>query len=382
MKSRLPIAVWVLVGILAIAAASLSLGQSESTATPSASSYGPSGSLAFADLLRVQGHNVEVTTDANPTVSPNDVLVAFDVFSERVGPFEKQLKHLLQQHIIGGGRVVVLQLRQNFQAATKVAETRVQDAQDYAMGQPLKVNSDNEVKAYDGSLLGQILDSLHNRVVVNKPDGPFAERYTMGTGSVLIVRDGIDATNRFLDKNDNAAVLLRALATEVKPHSHIVFLDAAAGNGTTSGVLETLGRWALAGWRQAILLFVVIAYSLGKSFGYPDEERKQQRGSRDLVDAVAYTYQRARASSVALRALLTDADLAIRRKLKLSREAPESEIRTLIPEPLAKALADVAVATQERVPNAYALEVSAKLDRELKEFLGEKRAPRRRSKLT
>ena len=78
MKNRaFPVTVWVLLGILGIAAASLTLGRNDTKTFPSASSTSPSGTKAFADLLTSFGYNVAITQATKPQVGRDDILVGF-----------------------------------------------------------------------------------------------------------------------------------------------------------------------------------------------------------------------------------------------------------------------------------------------------------------
>src|SRR5262249_6709267 len=103
-------------------------------------------------------------------------------------------------------------------------------------------------------------------------------------GQEAYLANGIIATNRFIDRQQNAYVLLD-MVKRVAPArgGRIVFAEATFGNAHIPGVFESIGTWALAGWFQLLFLGVVVVYSLGKPFGYPDPERRQERGARELM---------------------------------------------------------------------------------------------------
>lgn len=377
-KSIITIA-FVLLGLLVVSAVSLTLGRNETRTFPSASSYGPSGAKAFSELLRQQGYRVDISMHPTPYLSQGDVLVAFvkplpdnpdSDTSEQTE--ERTARQFLDAYAAKGGHVVELWCTKDFQGSSEEAIGNVSDVRNAVAGQTLKLNLQSATREYaaDGDLplatgpAGETIASLDMR----------------GKGQVLNVSNGISATNRFIARNDNAAELVRLVSAVAPEHAHLVFYEASFGNSSDPGILETLGPWAIAGWWQAIFLFLVIVYSLGKPFGYPDEQRMVQTGARDLVDAVSSVYRRSRATHVAMTALLADADAEIRRKLKLPLEAARSERDRLLPESLSRALLMAEAAKDQRIPAGDALGIAQRLNKELSSFIGERPLHRKRKK--
>src|SRR4051812_13048895 len=113
MKSRyagLPTFVWMLLGLLAISAALLSLGQRDDHTHPATDSFGPSGASAFAELLRQNGYRVRIDQRPRPKIERNELAVAFDVVdraslsSKKDESFQPALTRQLRE----GGKAILL----------------------------------------------------------------------------------------------------------------------------------------------------------------------------------------------------------------------------------------------------------------------------------
>ncbi len=376
MKSLPPI-VWVLLGLLVLGAAMMSLGTAERDSFPSASSFSPSGSKALADLLSREGYKVSITLDPDPILDKEDVMVAFKTGEEEmsdfiVGPGQDKKKDIAVDFFKHGGKVLQFDVPKDFNEASKQANRLVSEMTP-AIGQspkPLRINllvtSSGDYPSEDNLVLGAVGPSA------------VATAYFQHDGTLIDIADGIIATNRFLDQNDNASEALGLVRAVTPAGAHIVFAEATFGNAVEPGVLELVGQWALSAWWQLLILSFVILYTLGKPFGYPDEERPVQGGARDLVDAVAVTYYRSRASNVALKWLYRDCDKELRRKLKMPADAPDSARNQLLPYPLVQALSYAKSAgDMDEVHPDDAVKIANTLEARLREFLGE---PARKAK--
>jgi hypothetical protein len=380
-KKGITVAVWVLLGILAISAGSLSLATNESSSFPSAGSYSPSGTRAFADLLRAQGYSVAVTTSTKPHLTKNDVVVAFKVGDNDDDPIVKKAFETITAHEADGGSAAIFDLKKDFNASSTSAYNSQIDIGGPINPKPAKISYDVtvdgrtymdwSVRAADSITLAEFTAGDNPVAVLYKEDGK---------GPRMEMSSGLIATNRFIDKNDNAVEAVRLIRAVAPPKSNIVFMESSFGNGSEPGILDTIGGWAVAAWWQILLLFVVIVVTLGVPFGYAEEIRVAQRGARELIDAVAQTYRRSRMTHLALKSMYDDADRTIRRKLKLPVDAPRSERDRLIPDELVRALASVEISTLERIGNYEALGLARRLDKQLAAFLGEHLRPRRKAK--
>ena len=157
-----------------------------------------------------------------------------------------------------------------------------------------------------------------------------------------------------------------------------MFTEASFGHIYDRGLLESIGPWANAAWQQLLILGIVIAFTLGKRFGLPEETKRTQRGSRELLDAIADTYQRAGTTQTALLNAYRDADSDLRTVLKLSKDSPRTDLDKHLPESLQKALARLEVGSEmTNMTQEQGLSLIKNAHREIDAFLGPKR-PRAR----
>jgi len=381
MKS-LPTVAWVLLGLIALAAIMLSLGREDANAFPSAASHSPSGVQAFMELLNKDGYKTSVTQSAAPLRSKGDVVVAFNLtksslISEASMEDQDPLETLVMEQVSQGGKAILFDLSPDFVSASRTATGQVLPV-DNVVGpssSSLKLNIDDQREFAPTEGVG-------DRLIVASGPGKrvVASAKFRNKGTLIEVDDGIIVTNRFIDQNDNALEAMRLVRMVAPAGSHLVFTEATFGNVSEPGVLEIMGPWAVAAWWQILILFGVIVYTLGKPFGFPDEERLVQRGARDLVDAIALTYRRSKATHIALQWIHSSADREIRRKLKLPSDASPSDRNRLIPEPLARALARTQAGSSERMRPWDAAEIAADLDSKMEEFRGNAPRPGRRRK--
>lgn len=390
----LPTIAWVLLGLIVIAAAFLSLDRSEAQTFPSASSYSPSGTRAFADLLQQSGYKVSLNFSDAPEVDKDDVIVAFYINhpltfggGDRDDEMSR-LQDIVMAHVRQGGKAILFDLSDDFDESSKMASGDIVDAKSTVgnSNTTLKVNdqsepalsgappapqnpfdtdsdpTENKTQTMEGDMLTIAQDPSNNQI---------CSALFENNGTLLEVEDGIIASNRFIDQNDNAKEAMQLIRMLAPPGAHLVFPEAVFGNISTPSILELVGNWAIAAWWQILLLFSVIIYTLGKPFGYPDQERPLQRGARDLVEAIATTYRRSRATHLSLKCIHDAADREIRRKLKLPSDTHELERNRLIPSELAMALARVKMASFTKIHPKDAAKMAADLDDQMVIFMGE-----------
>jgi hypothetical protein len=378
-----PVVVYVLLGLLALGALSITLNNREGQAFPSASSVKPSGTRALFELLRAQGYKVETTQLPRPKLEPGDTLVAFSIeprgiFDDQASTrlMDRESRNELYSALRSGTNAVVFFLSPDFREASKAALEDTKDVQWAETSKHFKVTAPSDEAPELEAALPRITKKYS--VLAKGADDVLAEVSTATSGKLMYVRNGIFVTNRFLDKQDNAAAAVALVRGVAPAGGRVLFYERSFGNGSEPGLLETLGPWALAGWYQAIFLFIVVCYTLGKPFGLPEEARFRQSGSRELVEAVAQTYQRAQATDIALQSVYDQADRDLRHRLKLPKDATRAERDRLLPQPLVSALADVYVSLNERIPISEALNMAEKLDIEMSSYLGRDRKLRKR----
>lgn len=293
-----------LAALLAIATGVIALGGRESQATPSSASFRPSGTAAFAELLRRSGYEVRIESAVKPRLALDDVPIAFfphfDVsdFTFSLKEIEEQVattRKLLKDHIARGGGAVHMTFAVGFQdssernAAALVTSVGPSGRKAQVTWSQANYNAQPLVDASASLSLWKV-DS-QDLVSVRKSGG----------GTEVIVADGVLATNRFVDRSENAVVLLDSIRAATDGSRKVVFLESAFGHGVQPSLAAIMGRWAEAAWLQLAFLFVVLVYVWGRPFGLPTTTRRRESGSRELIDAVADTYRRGKMTRAVIR---------------------------------------------------------------------------------
>jgi len=383
-RTGLPPIAWALAGLLGIAAFLLSLGQQDVNSNPEAHSYSPSGISAFCELLRRHGLQVVVDQQTRPRLGPNDIAVAFEMqpvdIAKTVGVStpEGDFRDYFWKHISDGGTGILLPMQRDFFSASQIAtDSSPLSISDSTTGETFKMSSsESEVSDFTEP---DISDTNSSITLWASNRQAFLRAYRVNKGTALVIKDGIGITNRFIDKNDNAKAFSALFSVLAKPGKRIVFTEASFGNVHERGLLETVGPWANAAWQQLIFLGLVVVFTLGRRFGISDEPRNVQRGSRELMDALADTFRRARSTQAALETSWVRADADLRLILKLPKDATRSERDKLIPVDLQNALARLEAAKQMPfVPTDQALDLIKRAEYELDAFLGPHRTNHRR----
>ncbi|HEY0866618.1 MAG TPA: DUF4350 domain-containing protein [Fimbriimonas sp.] len=371
---------WVLMGLLAVAATMASLGQRDVAANPDPLSYGPSGTAAWAEVLRRTGYEVSIDHRSKPGVGPNDLAVAF-VNRERYSgeapesaPESPIFQHL-RQFAADGGTVLVLPYAENYiDVSRRLIEAPPATIRNAASQKAFKVSlPDYE----DPLLLGLLFPGVGTQVDLwQGPSEPYASGWTVGKGRILALRDGTLATNRFIDRHDNAEFLQGLVAATTGEAGRVVFATATFGSVRDPGLMARIGDWAVVSWYQILLAFLVAAAGLGVRFGYPERAHTVQRSSRELVDAIAETFRRGKKSTVALRAAIDSADQTIRFAYKIPRDASEGERDRILPESLVDALRLAETASREkRLHPSDALGLARRLESEVATALASRNTP-------
>jgi hypothetical protein len=362
---------WLLLGILTLAALLITLGERDSVTDPRIDSYGPSGLAAFAELLRSNGYKVDSTASGAPRLKSGDIAVVCleeDPNGRKLLQSETGVLSRLASYAEGGGRLLVMSFDPEFALASKqVMQTVVVRPGDK---QPVSIAARYSVQ----ELPDQVIPPEAVRAGIWKIQGQdqnFVWLTRYGKGTVLSVGDGYMATNRHIDQAQNANVLMSSIAAIAPPGAHFVFTEASY-TGAEASVLEILGPGAVGMWYQCLFLFVVVVFTLGKRFGLPEETRAKQVGQRELVDAIADTYRRARSTRVACRSAYDRADQEVRKSMKLSSDAPASERDSRVPPELARDFRRVFEGTIDPVSPADAFERCQSLRRQVRAFLQRK----------
>ena len=339
MKSRSPLITVALamVGILLVSIGLIALGSRENRSFPSAESFLPSGTSAFAELLRREHYNVVVDHRGRPALKSGDLVIAFsdtgvtnlltsDANEEQVD----KTRTALSDFVEGGGKLLSLPLSPDFASESKTLYDLKQDVyhdQQKATiswyGDSAHVPYLNDRGASNGiNVWGTIDEDEEGNPYI---DAAFASISKIGEGEQGYFANGIIATNRFIDRQDNAFVLMDLVHRLAPEGTRVVFAEAAFGNERDPGMFETIGPWALAAWFQFVFLGIVMIYTMGKPFGLPDPERRKERGARELMDAIADTLRRGHMTKLALKTVSEDTNRMLRRIYKGRRDVSVAE---------------------------------------------------------
>lgn len=377
-----PVSIWVMLVILGLAAVLLTLAQGNAQARPSAGSAAPSGLRIFAKLAQDAGYRVTSTRDPRPELRPDDIPIVIELEAdasdfmgqlddgEALKPTGRHLERFLSQ----GGTIIQTRLRENFrQTSIEVGDAHEEVSDEESV---LGVVSTTSNVDYPGDWMGAVTNSTG--VWWREDDQGLLWIERTGAGRIVVLDDALLMTNRFITKHDNAAFLMGMIKGFVPPGSRLVFMESVWGNAGEPSLMQQIGPWAAAAWGQFTVLLLVIGYTLGRGFGLPEATRPKQGGQRDLVEATASFYLRAKASDIALAAELADARHKILSELKLPRGTDYVVWSEQIPDRLRQVYSEVVVASAERVPIRDAIRLAHDLDREVTAFVGKKRLATRR----
>ncbi|CAN5536685.1 hypothetical protein BH11ARM2_BH11ARM2_30580 [soil metagenome] len=313
MKGRIGVFVFIALGLLLAAVGGQYLSRLDDRAEPKADSVRPSGAAAFAELLRHEGYAVRIDQSPSPRIRAGEVAVVFEQGGEIPGALKAH--NALLESVRAGRGMVTLPMPASFDAAVRRAEAspfkvwrRTDDAEFTMASDP-----DDEPRL-----------SLPNQVLYYDDDRYLVSMARRGKGIVVGFADGSVATNRLLDKGDNAKILLDAIRI-AGGKTQIVFPEATF-SGETPGLLATLGPWAQALFYQTLFLIAVAVATLGRRYGLEDVPTKAIRSSRDIANGIADTLQRGRMAGVALGILMEDRE-------RMKGEKPSSEMRRLLSHP-------------------------------------------------
>jgi hypothetical protein len=379
---------WGLFGLLAVAAALFWFGARETSSNPSALSYGPSGTRASVEMLRELGFRVRVDRASRPRLDREELALAFWVplgyRAEReegaalLDPVVRAVVTSLEEHVREGGNALLMVAPSNLGQATAKTEPRTATfLRQSPRGRSWKLSRGLELSSVGDDRVLRV-DTAGYAMAADPDGGRLLDLFGLGKGTAAILQDATPALNGFLAQHDNAAFLARTVASLDPGSKRVVVLEALAGSVLDPGLLESIGPWAQAAWWQLVLVFVVLAYSLGKRFGLPIPERTPQRGSRELVDAYADVMARSRKPHMALRKIVQEADRQLRARFKIPADvAPACRNRELPPD-LARALTEAEAASSESVAEREAVRLAVRLEREMARLPGVSRARRRR----
>jgi hypothetical protein len=283
---------------------------------------------------------------------------------------ETPLQRRLNEHLEAGGRVVVLAILPVLPLTTapeaEVFEVFPPGSSDRAS------NVTSVFQSEDNSNLDWI-KAAPNRFL--KLEGPtslwtysdeeaLSVLFTREKGLVVWLSQGWIASNRFLDLEDNASVVLDHVRRVAPSGSRLVFLEAAFDNAEEYSIWTFFGGSGVAARYQLMLLFIVVAFTLGIRFGAPYVPRFAQRASRDMIDAMAEVLRGGGHRRAALKVLVAESDQRIRRLFKAPPETPMDRLLPKMEQSAREAYAQVVELSQSeaQVESSKALSAAKRLD--------------------
>lgn len=370
MTKGLKLGIGILLSLLFLTAALIFSGRRDQAAFPSATSRRPSGLGAFAQLLERDGYKVTVDRKERFASEPGDIVIAIELdFPPMPDDFSKQIR----DHLAGGGDALLLSMPQDFDEASR----RGEDTSTYS----LALNEEEQRLVnlgFDYPVFPPDWANPDIGTAVWEENGEPAVRMgSEGAGTVAFVRDGLGATNRFLDQHDNAVVMLSTVRAVAEPGSRIIFAEASFGNTARDGLFSALGAGASAARWQALLLFLVIIFSLSRRFGPPIFEESKERGARDMLSAFAQTMASGKKAGFAASALQREAIERIRKVRRMPRSANRKEVLSGLPSELKEAISSLS--TREDISANEAVRRTAHAERMLAQYETDSRDESRHS---
>jgi len=274
-----------LVGLLALSYALIALAAPGADVHPAPDDRGLGGLSILAETLSRGGYRVAYDKSSRPRLQPDDVVLT-PVMVEHATP-EAALRH-----VRSGGRGVVLGIPTELQPIADSIPTK--DAQ----GKQAKIDNTSAAPAKPGKPDGEVASATG--WYYGEDSISFLSQ--VGKGRIARLEDGALATNRFLGRLDNARVVLSTIATVAKPGDRLVFLAGGYGEDEAPGPVESIGPWAVGALWQTLAVLAAFGIARGIRFGLPVPETTAQRGSRELLDAVATFYRRGKRTDAPLNA--------------------------------------------------------------------------------
>lgn len=328
-RGGIPPVAYVLTALLAGSVLLLLFAREGGRASPTIASSKPSGLRALAEILGDAGYEVVLDGASRPKLEPEDLAVTVklgfaSMFASAEDSPAERVRRVVAEHEQAGGAHLRLMIPVDFDASSRLATpTRSPVRNPYGPkdAKPLYVqdlpetpsNIDTSV-VEDWVPLWVLPDQSARRTWAYVDTASGARSVTLPYGMAL--------TNRFIDRADHARIAAAIVGALASKGGRVVFLEASFGNVREPSLLADLGPWAVAAQWQSLLLFLVVAYSLGKRFGLPDPGRITERGARELVDAYGTLMMRAKRRDLALSILADRAEAQARAVLRLPVGAP------------------------------------------------------------
>lgn len=335
----------ILAAILLASIAVLFAGQTAANAWPSMTSPRPSGTMAFAELLRREGYEVVLDRSNQPKLGKDDIAVAFTIAgsSDVENAFTQMdedsgvsvgrgddftIGGALEKHVESGGSVLYVPMPQLFDVESQGLRDSATLTDD--KGRKYTARWENYERSEDARPSWSEGD-LEVELWTDDSELPLISLGVKKQGRIGVIGDGLMASNRYLDKEDHASLLLDTMSRLGKPGARVVFTEAVFGNIETKSLFGTLGSWANAARWQTVLLALVIIFTLGRRFGEPEVEIAAPKGARDMLTALSASMRRGKRQHLAIYALYDDALAQCRKIIRASRHTKDEDVIAALP---------------------------------------------------
>ena len=307
-----------LLALLALAYALILFAAPSAEVRPAPSNRGSGGLSLFAAALREAGYRPFVDPSAKPRLRKDDVAV---VPVLKVGGQPMIVPAAVVEYAKAGGRAFVIAVPDTLQpvsATFQVRDKRRRKATIDQTASPDLLPPDE-----------QIVSSA----VWSGESGVTARLAQVGKGRIAVLEEGALATNRFLGRAENARVVLETFAKVAQRGERVVFLAMGYGEAEDLGPIEAIGPWAVAALWQTLGGLAAYGIARGIRFGLSAPDPRRRRGARELLDALAGQYRRARRTDAPLAVAARDrADDAAIQALAARPKVTEDEARRALGE--------------------------------------------------
>ncbi|MBS1717977.1 MAG: hypothetical protein JSS72_09635 [Armatimonadetes bacterium] len=342
---------WPLALLILIATCSYGIIQKHTTDEFSPLSLGRQGLTKFVTLLEMQGYKVRIDNPSDRDVADGVIPIFYDRRSAIASRGHWRRGILLDEPSEGGQRDADLKWTYQPKATPLKAWGTFQEGMDTLWTEVSEYTNDTNVPDL----------SVADATTPAGAPVSIAAIHESGNTLTLAVNGSILA-NEALAVSDNSYIALKTIGMIAPPGSELAFCTTVE----ESSLFEAIGKWAVAGWRQFLLLCFAIVFTLGKRFGLATDPRQVERGSRDLVDSFSNLLDRGGRNVYVLNVERKRAEYEIKRRLRLDPGLSRQQLMRFLSPELQQALIDVdAAASSEIMPPGASADLLARLWKEI-----------------
>jgi hypothetical protein len=332
--------------------AMVSLGSVDTTVFPSTLNSNPGGTLALYRLLEESG--IPVKRVYAPPTTPDasaGVVVVFDTGIEIFGS-NPSVYDVVDDY--GGADAIVVvslpRLLPSRRSATRYEKSWSIPAFDRAA----TIVAEGETSGWSGD--HELLRSANVLLASYKSIGDRIDVQVSVGGPFL---------NRFIGSEDNPELCISSISAFLEPGKTVVFPEYALGIRAPETLFSKLGAPFSAGLIQLLLAFGLLIYSLGKRFGYPDDDIPRKPGTADHISALGAAFERGRCTDIVLDTAVSRAVRLISKKLEIASDIDQNQRIESAPEPVRSALLAIRDRPHRKPPQADAARLLTALDNSL-----------------